>query len=145
MVESDQSDKDTRDEMPLEASDNSMDTNEHKQKRLREETSEDEKSDLPLKKLCTSIDETIFENSSEANGIAKKIKENTKDTDVDNKKDKIKSVSNESTKELCVEVSDVKNNQTSINNDVVMEKKNEPNILTDGKQQVTYKFKSNIN
>ncbi|XP_043506882.1 transcriptional regulator ATRX homolog [Frieseomelitta varia] len=142
MIESDQSDKDTRDEMPLEDSDNSMDTNEHKQKRLREETSEDEKSDLPSKKLCTSIDETIFENNLEANGVAKKIKENTKDTDVDNKKDKVKSVSDESTKELCVEVSDVKNNETSINNDVAMEKKDEPNILTDGKQQGSTRMES---
>lgn len=142
MVESDQSDKETRDEMPLEVSDNSMDTNEHKQKRLREETSEDEKSDLPSKKLCTSIDPTIFDNSLETNGV---LKEDTKD--VDNKKNKIKSVTDESTKELCVEVSDIKNNETSINNDVAVEEKDEFNILTDGKQQVTYKFqfKSNNN
>ncbi|CAD1478144.1 unnamed protein product [Heterotrigona itama] len=135
MVESDQSDKETLDEMPSEVSDNSMDTNEHKQKRLREETSENEKSDLPSKKLCTSIDETIFDNSLEANGVVKEIKENTKDIDIDNKKDKIKSVTDESTKELCLEVSDIKNNETSINNDIAMEKKDDSNILTDEKQQ----------
>ncbi|XP_068971485.1 HIRA-interacting protein 3-like isoform X1 [Bombus flavifrons] len=140
MIESDQSDKETQDEMPpSKISDNPVDTTELRQKRLREETSEEEKLDLPSKKLCTSIDEKISENISEANGTAEEVKENSKNIDIDNKKDKINLVSeenkNESAKESHVGVSDIKNNEISITNDIANKKENESNILTDIKQQ----------
>ncbi|XP_060817311.1 uncharacterized protein LOC132907871 isoform X2 [Bombus pascuorum] len=140
MIESDQSDKETQDEIPpSKISDNPIDTTELRQKRLREETSEDEKLDLPSKKLCTSIDEKISENISEANGTAEEIKKNSKNIDIDDKKDKINLVSeenkNESAKESHVVVSDIKNNEISITNDIANKQENESNILTDVKQQ----------
>ncbi|XP_071862493.1 uncharacterized protein isoform X2 [Bombus fervidus] len=140
MIESDQSDKETQDEIPpSKISDNPVDTTELRQKRLREETSEDEKLDLPSKKLCISIDEKISENISEANGTAEEVKKNSKNIDIDDKKDKINLVSeenkNESTKESHVGVSDIKNNEISITNDIANKKENESNILTDVKQQ----------
>ncbi|XP_050582344.1 pre-mRNA-splicing factor CWC22 homolog isoform X2 [Bombus affinis] len=140
MIESDQSDKETQNEIPpSKISDNPVDTTELRQKRLREETSEDEKLDLPSKKLCTSIDEKISENISEANDTAEEVKENSKNIDIDDKKDKINLVSeenkNESAKESHVGVSDIKNNEISITNDIANKKENESNILTDVKQQ----------
>ncbi|XP_033177437.1 claspin isoform X2 [Bombus impatiens] len=140
MIESDQSDKETQDEIPSsKISDNPVDTTELRQKRLREETSEEEKLDLPSKKLCTSIDEKISENISEANGTAEEVKENSKNINIDDKKDKINLVSdenkNESAKESHVGVSDIKNNEISITNDIANKKENESNILTDIKQQ----------
>ncbi|XP_012174360.1 pre-mRNA-splicing factor CWC22 homolog isoform X2 [Bombus terrestris] len=140
MIESDQSDKETQNEIPpSKISDNPVDTTELRQKRLREETSEDEKLDLPSKKLCTSIDEKISENISEANDTAEEVKENSKNIDIHDKKDKINLVSeenkNESAKESHVGVSDIKNNEMSITNDIANKKENESNILTDVKQQ----------
>lgn len=139
MIESDQSDKETQDEIPpSKISDNPVDTTELRQKRLREETSEDEKLDLPSKKLCISIDEKISQNISEANGTAEELKENSKNIDIDDE-DKINLVSeknkDESAKESHVGVSDIKNNEISITNDIANKKENESNILTDVKQQ----------
>ncbi|XP_043605024.1 uncharacterized protein YFR016C-like isoform X2 [Bombus pyrosoma] len=139
MIESDQSDKETQDEIPpSKISDNPVNTTELRQKRLREETSEDEKLDLPSKKLCTSIDEKISQNISEANGTAEELKESSKNIDIDDE-DKINLVSeenkDESAKESHVGVSDIKNNEISITSDIANKKENESNILTDVKQQ----------
>ncbi|CAL7937116.1 unnamed protein product [Xylocopa violacea] len=145
MIESDQNDKERQDEIPpLSISNNSVHTNEPKQKRLREEISENEKLDPPSKKLCSFVDETMSKNNnigntSEINGIAKDISN-------DNKEDKIKSLPEESKNEIVnetdVAISKNRNNDSLINNDAAVEEDMTPNISTDIKQKESISIES---
>ncbi|XP_053972929.1 DNA ligase 1-like [Hylaeus volcanicus] len=92
MPESDQSDKETQDEIPtLEVSNESRDSNEHVQKRMREESSEDEASRSSSKKFC-SIDKTTSEeheteHTPEVNGTLEDKKDCATINASDNKED----------------------------------------------------------
>ncbi|XP_076760860.1 uncharacterized protein LOC143429235 [Xylocopa sonorina] len=154
MIESDQNDKERQDEIPsLNNSNNSIHTSEPKQKRLREETSENEKFDPPSKKLCSFVDETMstnnnIGNTSEVNGISKEVKENAKDISGDNKEDKIKSLSEDNRNEIVTETdvaTSKSRNDTLINNDVAVEGDTTPNISTDIKQKESISVESAIN
>lgn len=94
MVESDQSDKEAQDEAPpLEVSDCCVGVNEPTQKRPREETLDDKKIQLPAKKPCTSVKETVSEEHEtksvyEVNGTVNDANQDAKSTSAsDNKED----------------------------------------------------------
>ncbi|XP_076619669.1 uncharacterized protein LOC143341036 [Colletes latitarsis] len=99
MLESDQSDKETQDERPaLEVPNKSLDTNVPTQKRMHEESSEDEKLHSVSKKLCTSTDKiTTEENNTEyvpeVNGSVKDVNECAKNTNATDNKDDAKCTS----------------------------------------------------
>ncbi|XP_076276605.1 uncharacterized protein LOC143207258 [Lasioglossum baleicum] len=103
MIESDQSDKDNLND--------SLDSNEHTKKRLREDSSDDDNAHSSPKKLCTlddkiTFEETKLERKSEINGSVTNIKEDTsiaeggaKDTDISNSTQDAKDANISSSKE----------------------------------------------
>lgn len=148
MVESDQSDRETQDEMPaLEVSNDSIDNNELTQKRIREETSEDEKLHLPAKKLCTFVDKTVSEEhkterNPEVNNIVEDVNEYTNNMNAsDNKEDiKCSSMMEESigsdTKESHDLNSENENEELCINTDNKIQTMAKPENVTDSEQKV---------
>ncbi|XP_076177303.1 uncharacterized protein LOC143151750 [Ptiloglossa arizonensis] len=157
MVESDQSDRETQDEMPaLEVSNDSIDNNELTQKRIREETSEDEKLHLPAKKLCTFVDKTVSEEhkterNPEVNNIVEDVNEYTNNMNAsDNKEDiKCSSMMEESigsdTKESHDLNSENENEELCINTDNKIQTMAKPENVTDSEQKENISTESETN
>ncbi|XP_076394553.1 uncharacterized protein LOC100883097 [Megachile rotundata] len=141
MVESDQSDKEIENEMPsLEVSGNTINDNETGQKRLREDTSDDESLPLPSKKICTSVDEAMPEKHedkhiSEANGIIENVKENADSINTENEGKKNKFMSEENTSESMEETNNTKSETESkeitTNNDSAIKQESDSQIKSD--------------
>ncbi|CAK9819769.1 HIRA-interacting protein 3 [Anthophora plagiata] len=133
MVESDQSDKESQDEMPpLEVLNSSVEAGASGQKRLRGETSDDETSHLPSKRTCVSIDEATSkehktEYTLEVNGTTKDTRENKKNGKTT---EKIETGLKEDNAIL-----EIKSKEASINNDIETKEEDESDDLTDAKQK----------
>ncbi|XP_076237075.1 uncharacterized protein LOC143180912 [Calliopsis andreniformis] len=97
MIESDQSDKELQDQATVLKISNDSVCNESMQKRLREESSEDENPQLPLKKLCTSKDEIASKECDgkkilDVNGTTTDTNKDAKGIKVSDNKENIKSM-----------------------------------------------------
>ncbi|XP_076642191.1 uncharacterized protein LOC143352994 [Halictus rubicundus] len=157
MIESDQSDKDNLND--------SLDSNEHTKKRLREESSDDENAHSSPKKLCTSdnkitFEETKLEHKSEINGSVANIKEDTsiteggaKDTNISDSTQDAKDTNISSSKEdarctdateeiLCSAKSENENKEICIINNV---RESETEKTTDNEHKDSIPVESETN